>query len=252
MSADRRQIVIWSIVAVVLMGAFVIGPIAQDPAYHRFADSRGMFSIPNFWNVITNVPFLVVGMGGLHLLIRGRAAGGLPELGTVYCAFFVGVLATGLGSAYYHFNPTNDTLVWDRIPITVAFVAFFCVILGEHISTKLGRTAFWPLTTLGIASVFYWYVSEQRGSGDLRFYAAMQIVPMLLIPVILYSYPSRLVPVAYLWAVVGAYVAAKIAESLDSPLYAALHVLSGHSIKHLAAAFGTYLFYRALRERTMT
>lgn len=247
--ADIGYIVIFGVVASGLIGALVIGPVPQDPNYYAFADMRGMLAVPHVWNVITNVPFLVVGTMGLILIARGRATGGLPELGPIYFVFFLDVLATGFGSSYYHYNPTNQTLLWDRIPMSIAFTHFFSAVLGEHISAALSRKAVWPLIVVEICSVLYWYVSEKRGSGDLRFYILLQFLPVLLIPVILFSDKSWLVPGAYTWAVMGACLAAKIAESLDRPLYAATHILSEHSIKHLAAACGVYIFYRALYRR---
>jgi hypothetical protein len=186
---------------------------------------------------------------GILLLARGRGVGGLGELRTIYFTFFLGVLATGIGSAFYHCEPANRTLVWDRLPITVSFMAFFSAVTGEHISISAGRKLVWPLTALGIFSVLYWYRSELRGEGDLRLYALVQYLPVLLTPVILALYKPKLTPACYLWSVVGAYGVAKIAESFDGQLYGAVKVISGHSIKHLAAALGTYIFYLALRRR---
>lgn len=249
MRTDIRQFILFSAAAAALVGAFVIGPVPQDPAYHLFVDRRELFSIPNFWNVVTNAPFVVIGAMGMVLVARGKACGGLSDLRAAYFVFFLGVFAVGFGSAYYHFHPDNQTLFWDRVPMTIAFMGFFSAVLGEHISTETCETFIWPLIALGICSVLYWYVSEKNGLGDIRLYALVQYLPALLLPMILFLYRSRLVPGAYLWLVLGAYLAAKIAESLDGQLYAAIRVLSGHSIKHLAAAGGAYLFYVALRRR---
>lgn len=246
--ATKIKVIAGTALLVVII-SFFVGPIPQDPEYHRFADQRVILSVPNFWNVITNVPFIIVGVMGMVLTGSGKAPGGLPELKHAYFLFFLGVLATGFGSAYYHINPTNGTLLWDRIPMTVTFMAFFSVIVGEHISAAAGKKLVWPLIALGIFSVFYWYATEKSGNGDLRFYALAQYLPVLLIPVILFLFKSKLAPVAYIWAILAAYLAAKIAESFDRPIYAAAHVMSGHPIKHLAAAFATFIFYIALRRR---
>lgn len=244
-----RLTLIFGVVLAAVIVSIVIGPITQDPGYHKFADERTILSIPNFWNVVTNVPFVVVGAMGMLLLAQGNVSGGLGELRTIYFTFFLGVFATGIGSAFYHYEPANRTLVWDRVPITVSLTAFFSAVTGEHISIKAGRKLAWPLIALGIFSVLYWYASELRGAGDLRLYALVQYLPVLLTPVILLLYRSRLIPSCYLWSVVGAYGVAKIAESFDGQLYGAAKIMSGHSIKHLAAAFGAYIFYLALRRR---
>ena len=112
-------------------------PIAQDPGYHNFADRRDLLNIPNFFDVISNLAFVIVGVMGMRLIGSGLATGGLPELKAVYMTFFIGVFLTGFGSAYYHFHPDNQTLLWDRLPMTIAFMALFSAIVGETISSQI-------------------------------------------------------------------------------------------------------------------
>ena len=233
------------------MGVLIIDPVSQNPDYHNFVDQRIILKIPNFWNVISNIPFLIVGAMGMTLLALGKAPGGLSEIRLIYFIFFVGVFLTGAGSAYYHYNPINQTLVWDRLPMAISFMAFFSAIWGEHISSKIGLKLVWPLIVAGIFSVAYWHFSEAKGNGDLRLYALVQFLPMLLIPLILLLFKSKLTGVAYIWGVIGAYFVAKIAEMFDSRIYHILGTLSGHSIKHLVAALGTFIFYLALCRRKM-
>jgi hypothetical protein len=101
----------------------------------------------------------------------------------------------------------------------------------------------------GIASVGYWAVTETGGDGDLRAYALVQFLPMLLIPLILLWFPSRLQPDRYLWLMLLAYGLAKILEWLDQPIFELYAPLSGHGLKHLAAALGAYMFLLAVRRR---
>ncbi len=249
MRTGAKHIILLSIVAAALAGVFIGGPIPQDPAYHIFADRRVILGVPNFWDVVSNVPFVIVGIMGMVLGALGETPGSLPELRKEYFVFFLGIFATGFASMYYHYNPTNATLLWDRLPMTVAFAGFFCAVVGEHISIGRSRQLLWPLIILGIVSVFYWYATERSGNGDLRLYVLIQYLPVVLLPLILLLFKTTLTPVAFLWAVCGSYLAAKIVESLDRQIYAMGHILSGHSIKHLAAAFGAYVFYIALRRR---
>ena len=114
----------FTLLAIVVV--FFIPPIPQDPAYHDFVDQRTLHGVPNFWNVASNLPFVIAGLLGLLVLLgRKPLPGGLPELKWAYVVFFAGVLLTGFGSAYYHLDPTNESLVWDRLPMTLAFMAFF-------------------------------------------------------------------------------------------------------------------------------
>lgn len=227
-------------------------PVPQDPAYHDFADQRTLYGIPNYWNVVSNLAFVIAALPGL-LLLAGKLplAGGLPELRPVYLVFFVGVLLTGFGSAYYHLDPTNASLVWDRLPMTLAFMAFFSMIVGEYLSPGPGRALLWPLLVVGILSIVYWHLTESGGRGDLRPYALVQFLPMVLIPMILLMFRSRLNGSIFLWAMIAAYVISKLTEHYDAELYAAIGTVSGHTIKHIAAAVGTLFIYIALRRRRL-
>ena len=249
MLGDYRLKIFIAIVVVAIIGVFSINPIAQDQGYHQFADQRGMVNVPNFFDVISNLAFVIVGFMGMRLVGSGRATGGLPELQAVYLTFFVGVFLTGFGSAYYHFHPDNQTLLWDRLPMTIAFMALFSAIVGETISPRIALKLFIPLLAAGMASVVYWHVSELNGNGDLRAYVLVQFLPIVLIPLMLVLFTSRLNGNKYIWGIIGDYAVSKLMEHFDSRIYNALGVVSGHSLKHLVAAFATFIFYLALRNR---
>jgi hypothetical protein len=249
MLVDNRLKIIVAITAVSIIAVVSMDPIAQNPAYHHFADRRGMINIPNFYNVLSSLPFVIIGILGMRLVALGRASGGLVELQAVYMTFFAGVFLTGFGSVYYHYHPDNQTLLWDRLPMTIAFMAFFSAIVGETISSQMALKLFIPLLVSGIASVVYWHVSELNGHGDLRAYVLVQFLPILLIPLILWLFNSRLNGNKYIWGIIIAYALSKLMEFFDVRIYSALGVISGHSLKHLVAAFAAFIFYRALRNR---
>lgn len=244
-----RRGALWLCATLVLFagaGLLVHGPIPQDPEYHRFADARMLLGIPNFWNVVSNLPFVVAGVAGLLRLQRGRAPGVLPELRGAYVALFAGSALVGVGSGWYHLAPTDATLVWDRLPMTIAFMGFFAIVTGEHVSPAIARRVLWPLIAVGAASVAWWaYV------GDLRAYALVQFVPIVLIPMLLLTHPSRLATTAPLWLVLASYVGAKLLEHWDHALHVALG-FSGHPLKHVAAALGVFAMLAAMRRRVRT
>src|SRR5215472_17342126 len=107
--------VLAGLTAISLTGLALLPKIPQDQAYHLFADQRTLIGIPNFWNVVSNIPFVAVGALGLA---RYR-----NNIATI--VLFLGVFMTGIGSAYYHWAPSDGTLFWDRLPMTVAFAAIF-------------------------------------------------------------------------------------------------------------------------------
>ncbi|NJD07819.1 MAG: alkaline phytoceramidase [Methylococcaceae bacterium] len=236
-----------AITATGLLLPWLFPRIPQDPAYHAFADSGPWWSIPNFSNVVSNLGFVLAGIAGLKTL--PDAPGKLQELELHYRIFFAGVLLTGLGSAYYHGSPDNGTLVWDRLPMTVAFVPLFTLVIGEHLDTRLADRLLAPLLAIGAGSVGYWYWSESQGLGDLRPYALVQFLPMLLIPLILLLFPSRFDSTRPLWALIGWYALAKLLESFDRQILDLTGVIGGHPLKHVAAAIGVYQLVLALRQR---
>ena len=61
----QRYITLISISIVAVIAMLFVGPIAQDPSYHLFADTRQIFGVSHFWNVASNIPFLLVAALGL-------------------------------------------------------------------------------------------------------------------------------------------------------------------------------------------
>jgi hypothetical protein len=238
-----------AMLVVAIFGVFVtflLPPIGQNPAYHMFADQREILGVPNFWNVVTNIPFILVGLIGLGFLALGKPGVIVRDLIAAYIFFFLGIALTGFGSGYYHLAPGSERLFWDRLPMTLAFMAFFCLVVGGNISTKLGKRLLLPLTSIGALSVLYWICSERAGQGDLRPYALVQFLPAVLIPMILWMFPARFIRHRYVWGMLGLYTLSKIAEEFDEFLFDLFGVVSGHSLKHLTAAAAALFFLVAV------
>ena len=201
------------------------------------------FGIPNFWNVATNLPFLVV--GSLGFLQSRRLAS--PALATHYRTFCGAVALVAIGSAWYHLGPGDMRLVWDRMPMTVAFMALFAAVVADRISWFAGRALLWPFVVVGIGSIAWWIRGEAAGHGDLRAYGLVQFLPMLLIPLVLLLWRGEGISAARLAMALGAYAVAKAAEHFDAQVFAASGLVSGHSLKHLAAALATWWVLRAFQ-----
>ncbi|MDH3337319.1 MAG: alkaline phytoceramidase [Gammaproteobacteria bacterium] len=227
-------------------------PVSQDPAYHAFADGRTLLAVSNFWNVASNLPFLVVGVWGLAYVQQRSRRVCLPGLRRAYIVFFAGVTLTAFGSGYYHLNPANGPLVWDRLPMTIGFAGLFSIILGEFVSARAGRRILAPLLIIGVASVAYWAFTESYGIGDLRPYAVVQFLPMLLIPFILLMYSPTIGSKKYYWFMLLFYVLAKVFEYFDTAIFANGELLSGHTLKHLFAAMTPATLLYALHARRLS
>lgn len=250
MTTTHKSIVTTLIILIcVTIFVLVQGPIAQSSEYHNFIDRRAFLSISNFFNVLSNLPFIIVGLMGIYSLLFAGNVTILDELKVAYLFLFLGLLLTGVGSSYYHLSPSNQTLVWDRLPMTLAFMALITVIIGEYISLNIGKRLLYPLLMLGSASVLYWYFTEINGVGDLRFYILVQFLPLIAIPLILllmkptFSHGNR-----YWWLLL-AYVLAKFLEHFDGIVFDVLSVVSGHTLKHLMAALGMLLLLHGYKKR---
>ena len=230
-----------------VVGAIVLlllDPIAQDPHYHDFADQRTVWGIPYFGDVVTNLGFVIVGALGLWKLRIADAAFRDPREKRPFAVFFVGILLTGLGSGWYHLDPNNATLIWDRLPMTLAFMGFFSAILVERIDKRLGLRLLGPLVALGIASVCYWAWRD-----DLRPYAFVQFYPLVATAIMLGLYATPYTCGDHYGLALASYVAAKATETYDHQIMRVLGAVSGHNLKHVLAAIGAWWVYRMLGRR---
>ncbi len=249
MSHTSRLIILLGVTTVSIAAVFyLVEPIPQDPAYHQFIDQRKILGIPNFFNVTSNLAFIIVGMYCLYRLVIYSHASVGHAVATACYIFFIGLILTGFGSGYYHLSPTNQSLVWDRLPMAIAFMSLFSFFLSEHISTRAGSGLLWPLLAVGIISVLYWIYTESHGAGDLRLYALVQFLPVLLIPLILILFPSRNYQKKYLWYIIGLYVLAKISEHYDAAIMNVFFI-SGHTLKHIFAALTGIAFLQLILSR---
>ena len=237
-----------------LLSVFFFPRIAQDTNYHQFADRRSLIGIPNLINTISSILFVLVGGFGIWFLAQRLFSDidNRPEsrgIDLPYLVFFAGVFLIGFGSAYYHLAPDNSRLVWDRLPMTVAFMSFACAMITERIALRTGLALFLPLLILGMSSVIYWHWSEQAGTGDLRFYILVQFYPLLLILLVLFLFPAKYTRSWDIFIVILLYALSKVSEALDSQIYSLGQLVSGHSIKHLLAALAAYWVLRMIRKR---
>jgi hypothetical protein len=248
-----RQTGNWILVAFTLLvgaAAFFAPRFDLPPSYHDFADQRVWLGIPHFGDVASNLLFGTVGLWGVLSLNRNpsRVKFVDPRERWPYLALFCGLLLTAFGSSYYHLAPGNARLVWDRLPMTIVFMPLVAAVIAERIGVRLGVWLLPILTAVGIASVLLWRVSVLHGAGDLRVYAAVQAYAVLVLPVALLL-PPRYTR-GYDFAVVFfLYVLAKITEFADHQIFSLGRIVSGHTLKHIAAGAAGYWILRMLQKR---
>jgi hypothetical protein len=256
----QLRVGIFLAVAVLSIGGFWLfaGQTPQPLEYHNFADARPMVGVPNALNVLSNAPFILVGVLGFVFLFSERSHRPGIFLTTEerwpYWMYFLGLVLTGIGSSYYHAEPNNATLVWDRAALALTFMALFTGILAERLHPACARWLLVPLIALGVGSVFYWDWTEQHGVGDLRVYLAVQFFPLVVLPILLVFYPARYTRSGDLLASLLCYVIAKVLEWQDARIYTGSGFVSGHTLKHLVAGLSAgfillMLMYRQPREQ---
>ena len=214
------------------MGSFLylfsMPVILQNPLYHQFIDTRMFGTIPNTQDVLSNIFFILVGFLGIKEILRSK-----NQQMTSWIAFCASIMLVAPGSAYYHWSPDNFTLIWDRLPMSLGFMALFMIMIAEHISVKAEK--FLPLALLmGISSVLVWAVT-----GDLRFYFWIQFSSFIIIPLILILFPSRYSHKYFYGLTLLLYGFAKWSEVKDQEIFTwTNNLLSGHTLKHILAAIG--------------
>lgn len=251
MLAKHRGVwILLGVAGVVAIATMLTPRVAQPLAYHHFADSRNWLGVPDFGDVVSNLGFAFVGVWGLGVLLGPSRRVTFVDLRErwAYLIVFAGMVLVALGSSYYHLAPDNDRLVWDRLPMTIVFMALVDAMITERISVEAGLVLLPVLLLIGTASVVQWHLSEARGAGDLRFYAALQVYAVLVL-LVMVLLAGRYTRSGDLVIIIGFYVLAKILEILDNAIFAAGHVVSGHTLKHLAAAAAGWWVLRMLEKR---
>jgi hypothetical protein len=247
--ARSKYIVGFTVLSV--LAAFLLPPMPQPVAYHDFADHRTLLGIDNFLDVASNAAFVLAGLAGLAVVLRAATVFDANVERVPYAVFFVGVVLTGLGSAYYHLVPDNERLFWDRLPMTIAFMSLVAAQVVDRIDRRQGIGLLLPLLLVGAASVLYWRVTERAGTGNVVPYAVLQGYSVVILFLLARLQPSRYTRGNDIYWVFAGYVVAKLLETFDRQLYELGHVASGHSLKHLAAAVAALLVCRMLYLRTL-
>ena len=249
MTRGTAFLLVFTLLAVA--AAFLLPAMPQPLDYHHFADQRAAFGIGNFLDVVSNVAFLLAGLAGLVVVFSGRACFEFPGERWPYAVFFLGVLLTAAGSAWYHLSPDNETLFWDRLPMTIAFMGLLSSQIVDRVSVRAGLALLVPMLLVGMGSVVYWIVTERAGAGNVLPYGILQGYSVVVLLIMATLHRSRYTRANDVYFIFGWYVLAKVLESMDGEILALGHVVSGHSLKHVAAAAAGFVACRMLLRRTL-
>jgi hypothetical protein len=228
--------VVFGLVVASVAGLLLLPTIPQDQSYHLFADCRTVAGIPNFWNIVSNLPFVAIGAAGLRRFRDDPAT----------IVLFLGFFLTGIGSSYYHWDPNDGTLFWDRLPMTLSFAAILALGVKERMNARAGAILLWPLLAIGLFSLLLW-----RWTDDLRLYFWAQFSPCFALLLLFLLYPPKYTG-TYYWLIAAAlYGLAKVFEFSDQAIFSLGYVVSGHTVKHLAAAAACFMILRYFQTRRL-
>jgi len=249
MTNRARYLIAFTVLSIA--AALLLPAVPQPSGYHDFADHRAMLGVANFFDVASNFGFLLVGIAGLVIVIRPSTRFEFNSERWPYAIFFFGVLLTAVGSAYYHLAPDNERLFWDRLPMTIAFMPLIAAQVADRINVRAGLALLLPMLLVGAASVLYWRATEQAGAGNVVPYVILQGYSVVILLAIALLWPSRYTRSNDIYWVLAAYVIAKFLELSDKELLALGNFVSGHTLKHLAAAVAGLVVCRMLVLRTL-
>ncbi len=219
----------------------LLGPaIAQPADHHHFADQRALWGIPCAWDVLSNLPFALLGLVGLGWLVAVPAPGRTQRA----CAalFFGGLVVTATCSAWYHLQPNDAGLVIDRLGMVFAFAGLLGLAVVDRISGRAGLAMAAMVLVLGPWSVQVW-----ASSGNVLAWCVLQFGGMALM-----LWLATLRPVAgalglRLGAILLIYSAAKALELADHAVFDLTgQLVSGHTLKHVVAGLAALPVIAAL------
>lgn len=211
---------------------------------HPFVDARTLWAVPNAMDVLSNAPLSLAGLIGL-LALRGRALPGATQ--AALRVFFAGLLLTGFASALYHWAPDAAGLVADRLGMAVTFAGALALTVAERVGQAPARLV---LVLTGLAAALSAVLPFTH--GNVLPWAVVQFGGVALIG---WAALQRPVPGAIgvrIGALIAWYALAKALELGDAAVFHTTgEWVSGHSLKHLAAALAAWPVLAALRAQPL-
>ena len=240
---SQQEVALCALGLLALLVAIFAPAVAQPANAHDFADRRVLLGLPFAMDVLSNLPFAFVGLLIAWRLSHAKLAIGLVQ--RVFSAvFLVGLLVTAVASSGYHLQPDDTGLLWDRVAMAVAFAGVMALAVAGRLGDRAGLCVGLGLLVLAPAAALYW-----AATANILPWAIAQFGGMALI-----LWMSFLAPLPgalrVRWgAVIACYAVAKVFEVADHPIYELTgQMLSGHTLKHVAASFAAWPVVAALRE----
>lgn len=237
----------WYIWGALLLLAFVgqvLNLFHLSSSYHSFADSNSVCGIHNGLNVLSNLSFAFAGLLACFHYWKNK----VTDINLWIVA--LGAILVCFGSAYYHYTPSDHTLFWDRLPMSLVFsgILMYSIIelnlipnIKNKIKFSLGYLFF------SVICVVLWYAGSLSNTSILGPYVFLQFGGMALLMYMGYLAYNRGNKDLYkkIAGVIVCYLMAKIFEHYDGAVYMLTDALiSGHTIKHIISAIALYIWLK--------
>lgn len=227
---------------ILLLLAIFLPSIAQDQNYHNFADQRTLFGVKNALDTLSNLAFIIVGLFGLVNFYNNQYIKISNSFSVLLTLFFISIILTGVASFYYHLNPNDFTLVFDRLALTLVFTFILAMLASIRISTRSGFHTLAELIILAPLSVLLW-----NYNGNLTPYAVLQFGGIEIIVLTLLLTKAQKQSPCFTSLII-LYALAKVAEFYDIEIFnLSQNLISGHTLKHLIGALAVLIFISPLK-----
>ncbi len=250
---NLRKLGSFIFLVIALVGIFLIDKIPQNSGWLQFADRRSFAGIPNFVNVISNIFFIFIGVYGLRFVIVSQLKSYAFEFEWERVApavFFLGILLQGIGSIWFHLEPSVERLAWDQFPMTFIFMGVFGTLVGDRIQSDTPNSIYGSLLFLTSLTAGWWTWMIINGAGfDIRPYLFVQFFPLLVMLIVLVFFPSRYTHETDYWIVLLFYACSGFFEAYDRQIFEILVVISGESLKHILLAGAAWQFLWMFQNR---
>lgn len=239
--------------------ALCLPSVPVPEGYHAFADQVTWWGfLPHARDVLSNAAFALAGWA---LLWHGQRYGnsGMAHkrvLPAVYVAGW-GLVLTAVCSGVYHLQPDARGLVLDRLGMSVAFAGVLGLLVADRFAPVRVLPAMAVALLLGVACTLGDFLHNNTMPWVLFQLGLLGL--MLLAPWITRGHGAQaaqgqthqqaVLGVAW-WQVLVFYALAKVCELGDHAFWHLTgEIISGHSLKHIAAAAAVWPLLQALRAR---
>lgn len=238
-----EALLLGTLVALALLAG--LGPhLTQAPHIHDYADQRAWLGLPCALDVLSNVPFALFGFWGLRMLGRVPAAALDRTQRALAALFFVGLVLTAFASGWYHWRADDAGLFVDRLGMSFAFAGLLGLAVAGRISARAGAGLAPVVLLWGVLGAWVCW-----RSGNLLPWAVLQGAGLVLLLVLSVLRPHTGGLPVHWAAIIAIYALAKLCELADHVIFeATAQLVSGHSLKHLVAAFAAWPVISAMQQ----